>query len=141
MVLPLLFFSSGCGGDKIRGEHPVYPASGVITYKGNPLAGARVVFYHEDSAKPPARATTDDVGKFTLTTYNPKDGAVPGKYTVTVHKMEGTNLGEDEVIDPKVGAKIQARSAIPPRYGVKAQSGLTAQITEDGLNEFKFDLK
>lgn len=131
----------GCGGPK-EGEFPVHPASGVVTYQGQPISGARVIFYPEDTTKPPARAVTDDSGRFSLTTYNDGDGAVAGSYTVTIRKTEGDDAatGDDDAIDPEVGRKMEVKYLIPERYGSPIDSGLSEKVTEDGPNEYKFDL-
>jgi len=85
---------------------------------------------------------TDAQGRFTLTSFDPNDGAVPGKYYVGIAKVvledaaagQGGPGGEQ---DPE--AKI-ARDMLPVKYKVPQQSGLTADISASGPNELKFEL-
>lgn len=68
----------GCGGPK-----PV-KVSGVITLNGEPVEGANVQFVPMDDSKRPATGFTDKTGKFELTSFENKDGALPGEYKVVV---------------------------------------------------------
>ena len=77
----------GCGGESLPKRVPV---SGSVTYKGKAVEGATVGFLCEGAPRM-ASGITDKDGKFTLTTYEPNDGAIPGKHTVTVTKMDKTS--------------------------------------------------
>src|SRR5262245_38254316 len=55
------------------------PVTGTVTLDGKPLAGAQVVFQPKSGGQA-ASGTTDAQGKFTLTTFNAKDGAAVGSY-------------------------------------------------------------
>ena len=108
------------------------PVSGIVTYQGKPVEGARVTFYCPGAR--PASASTDADGRFTLWTYDPADGAVAGTHAVTVVKtkpVEGVDL-----TDP--GRMVD--HLLPMRYNNPDTSPLTAEVTFDGENDFRFDL-
>lgn len=63
---------------------PMSKVSGIICFQGRPLAQAKVSFIPEDKHLRPAMGTTDAQGRFTLTTYEPGDGAVTGLHRISV---------------------------------------------------------
>src|SRR5262245_46778759 len=76
----------GCGG-----PHQPVPVEGVVTLDGVPVAGAMVNFIREGGDGTEGRmayGSTDEHGKFRLTTVQPNDGALPGTYRVLVIKTE-----------------------------------------------------
>jgi hypothetical protein len=73
-------FASGCGGSGPR----TIPVSGTVTYKGKPVANANVSFAPEDPSGLIATGVTDSSGHFKLGTLAAEDGAIVGKYRVTV---------------------------------------------------------
>lgn len=70
----------GCGGSK----QPV-PVSGVVTLDGKPLKYTRVTFNPVERGGHMAVGMTDEQGRFTLTTFEDGDGALPGEYKVTFY--------------------------------------------------------
>src|SRR5262245_25660211 len=86
MVLALSVL--GCSKTK-SGRIPVYPTSGKVTLKGQPIEGADLVFYASSpeltgpGTVPPV-AVTDASGIFHLRSYDPDDGAPRGKFNVTI---------------------------------------------------------
>ena len=98
----------GCGGDGLPKRVPV---SGTVTHQGKPVIGATVSF-HGQGAPRVASGVTDDSGKFTLTTYNPNDGAIPGSHTVTVVKLDKSSAqGADAASDGNANADPEAAGA------------------------------
>src|SRR5437867_1191633 len=79
-MMPL---AAGCQRGGIAGTVPVV---GKITYKGQPVADATVTFIGEGDARP-AVAITDAAGVYRLKTLDTA-GAMPGKYTVLVSKID-----------------------------------------------------
>jgi hypothetical protein len=75
----LLPWSVGCGDAK------TVKIQGALTLDGKPLAGAMVTFlpFNEKEGRA-AGGRTDSSGSFHLTTFKTDDGALPGKYRVTV---------------------------------------------------------
>jgi hypothetical protein len=89
--------------------------SGQVLVKGQPAKGVTVTLH--PVAAPAAdgqtvfpTAQTDDAGKFTLTSYQTGDGAVPGEYKVTATRYEIPPL--------KNGKKPTAEGDTPPAVNV-----------------------
>ena len=131
---------TGCGGDdnapKIE-KQPTVPVTGILTYKGKPVANASVAFFSLD-AKVASRGKTDAAGTFVLSTYGTDDGAPPGKYKVTA-AVSGAKEIEPGVLDdePPGGFK----SPIPIKYANPATTDILADVKETGKNEIVIDLK
>jgi hypothetical protein len=162
----LLLICVGCSGD---GLEPVYPVSGTITFKGKPVEGAIVAFSPTTGGQA-ASGTSDASGVYKLTTRDSGDGALVGKYVVTVAKY-------DTKLEPKAPAKTPAKTAsgdsgqladpyditneyptgynemqaseiaaslsknlLPPRYANPNASKLEAEVKE-GDNKFDFKLE
>jgi hypothetical protein len=137
-----MFVISGCG-DGLG----LKPTTGTVTYKGAPVEGANVTFVAESG--PIGTGTTDASGKFTITT-NGKPGAVVGKHGVMISKTSSNIEGMPANPTPedmmKMGAKMGAKAGaiskdeLPSKFGTTQGSGLTADVTADGENNFPFDL-
>lgn len=78
----------GCG--KKGPSVATFPVTGKVTLKGKPLVGAHINFANKNPDRFSASGTTDEQGKFRLSTYvTPTDlrvGAESGEYTVLVTK-------------------------------------------------------
>jgi hypothetical protein len=110
------------------------PVNGTITYKGQPVADAIVIFTPSSGGTNAkiARGMTDAQGKFTLGTDEPGDGAVPGEYTVSLTP----NLPE-----PAEGDYSAAPPPpFPARYTNATGSDLKAKV-KAGSNDFPLELK
>jgi hypothetical protein len=111
---------TGCGGRADRID--TFPASGQVLWEGQPLAGALVVLHPQtagDTGLLPARAETDEQGKFVLGTYDSEDGVPAGDYRVTVHWHPLQKNGESFEPGPDV---------VPAQYSDPAQSELKISI-------------
>lgn len=99
------------------------PVNGVITLEGEPLEGAVVLFQPEEGGKP-ATGLTDAAGAFTLTTFEPGDGAQVGVNSVAITKelpsTSSANVEEGEITEVELGT--------PPRYASPMLSGLTVDV-------------
>lgn len=110
----------GCGGSK-KGPK-LLRVTGVLTYKGQPVPEARVMFMG-DGSSPPSVGVTNEEGKFALSSMTGA-GAVPGQHRVAVEK-------NGESVDPPVFMTMDeaveaakkpapksssAASLIPPKY-------------------------
>ncbi len=124
----------GCGGSS---GPKVYPAGGIVNYKGKPIAKINVLLSPTSSNGMVAEGTTDETGKFILMTYKPGDGAMAGDYNVSF------NYVPDEVpVMPGMEGSKKVVSPIPEKYGDPKKSGHTATVTTDKTkNNFTFDLK
>ncbi len=144
LALSLILLASGCGGeggDQWTKDRPkTSPASGVVTYKGQPVDGANVNFTPPSGDGTGAFAMTDAEGKFKLGTFDQNDGAVPGNYKVIVTKKHVETIKNPK--DPNgPPVKTEEKSLIPVKYSKLSSTSLEATISEAGPNEFTFELK
>lgn len=145
----------GCG----EGSSGVATVSvtGVVTLNGQPLPGAAVSFSPKGGKGRAAVGATDIDGKFTLTTVTAGDGAVPGEYGVSVTKNAaaaaqptsdprstgGAMSAEDTakmMASLQKGKTVEQQSDLPAKYASPDSSGLQAEVTSGGSNNFKFEL-
>jgi hypothetical protein len=142
-VIALGMLLVGCSRyveDKWSRDWPTrFPTSGIVELDGAPLEGATVVFFtvREDKGNKPYTAVgvTDSTGRFSLKTFRPGDGAVAGAHSVMIEKTSGGVKTSPEEATPKVV------SHLPSRYARQETSGLTAEVTENGPNDFAFRLE
>jgi len=123
-----------------RARPRTVPAGGVVEYQGKPVEGAIVTFIaklEERNREYDARGYTDAKGRFRLKTFRPDDGAVVGTHRVRIEKSTAEPL-----TGPGGGlsSAIKIAQHLPQRYGSFDTSGLTAEVTEKGPNEFAFKL-
>ena len=115
VLLVFVVVLMGCGD----GSGTV-PVKGKILLDGAPLPGASISFVPQGTGRQ-ATGTTDDRGFFTLSTIDPKDGAMPGKYKVILSQnlpVEATpeGLSADEAMQAAAKAaasKPKSKSGIP----------------------------
>jgi hypothetical protein len=131
---------AGCGAAK------TVPVKGVVTFNDKPLANASVIFVTQEKGGRDATGTTDANGAFQLSTFVPKDGALPGLYKVTVHYSEAVapppNLRTAEDVQKalvKAGASKKPAVIIPPIYSQPDRTVLKHRVPEDG--DAKLELK
>jgi hypothetical protein len=120
-----------------------YPVTGVVTYNGEPVAGANLNFQLADGSGY-AMAITDDSGKYSLQTFEPGDGAVPGEYHVGITKYDQSvvvdEMSDDDYVPPEEQEPVaSAGNQLPAKYSVPQTSGLVASVKEEP-NTFNFDL-
>ena len=128
----------GCGGGGVSDAPKTVSAKGIVTYNGNPLANYSVAFVPEEEGML-ASGTTDSAGRFTLTTSETGDGAVPGQYKVAI------SIVADEA--PPMPGFPEAKdykppvSPIPKKYTDANTSGLLFTVEKDASkNDFKIEL-
>lgn len=80
LAIPALLAMSGCGDDGIATR---YAVTGKVTYNGEAVKKGKISFVPEEAD---GRGATGDIvdGSYSLTTQNPDDGALPGKYKVVI---------------------------------------------------------
>jgi hypothetical protein len=109
------------------------------------MYGAYVIFYPESGGRRSA-GLTDKEGKFELSCFSDRDGALVGKHQVavvmpdpaTVRPM-GAAGGGGAPTAPGTTRLRGAKWVIPERYAYADTSGLTARVSM-GSNAFDFDL-
>lgn len=134
IAAPLILMIGGCGGASDRDGPKTVPVQGTITLEGQPLADASVTFLLADNSGSTV-GRTDSAGRYSLTTFEQGDGAIPGEYGVQVVKYEEP---PDEVAD---GETPPLKSLIPEKYASVARSGLKATVADGADNTFDFDLE
>jgi len=128
-LLPLVTVGllSGCGKAKQPWE-VVHPAKGVVHYKGEPLAGARITLIPQDGDVPETvrpSATSSEDGTFELGTYDKSDGAPAGNYKALV--LHFPTVGPKE--NPSPGP-----NSLPKKYAKVETTDLTIELAE-GVND------
>ena len=111
LVGPALLFVLGCSGDDGLGKR--YRVSGQVTYKGQPVEKGVVNFVPLTEGGHGATGQIEN-GSYSLTTLNLNDGAMSGKYKVT--------------IDTRRSMK---RRLAPPRRRMPRRRGLPALTRHD----------
>jgi len=143
LLLASLTVWAGCGGE--AGLDGTTAVSGVVTYKGQPVEGANISFSPTGGTGRAASALTDAEGRFQLTTLKPGDGALPGSYQVAVSKTEVQNAMTPEEAQAYFEKhlktpEVKHKELLPAKYKHSNTSGLSAEVTEGGENNFTFDL-
>lgn len=136
LAIGLVCCAIGCGS---RAPKTV-KVTGTVEFDGQPLTKGTITFLPQAAGDKernrPATSTIDSQGRYALSTFAPGDGALPGKYLVTVvsYSVEPTL---EEIAEK--GAKHI--SAIPGGYGAASTSGLTATVGNGGAEKIDFKLK
>ena len=139
---------AGCGSAPKEGPETV-KVTGTVTLDGEPLAGAYVTFSPK-TAGPPAFGETDGQGRFSLQTFEPGDGAIAGKYLITVTKMasQRTMEFEDEAAKEEYlrqhgdqASQPKFVNDVPDKYSNRKTSGLTTEISMGTKNHVELELK
>lgn len=142
-VLPLAGGCSRYREDEWSKQWPQrVPAGGMVEFEGKPVEDATVVFVTisvDGKKEYAALGQTNAAGKFRLTTFRPKDGAIPGKHLVGIEKFAAVPTKPIKGLAPE-DQPTSARNVLPEKYRVYRTSGLEAEVTEKGQNEFVFRL-
>lgn len=126
---------TGCGAEQ---ESPTYPVSGQVMVKGKPAEGALVIF-HPINAEPvgdekivrrPSGLVESD-GTFQLTTIEPKDGARPGEYQVSIVWFKESS--NDTAALGVMGGESRGggRDLLKGKYARPEKSGLKATVAKE----------
>ena len=134
----------GCSGS--QAENPNWAnrfhASGTVTYQGKAIEGAEVTFTSK-AGNSTGAGKTDSSGRFKLTTHIEGDGAVAGPQEVAIRRVNVVDKTPKDVDVSAGGVALPPEITwiIPEKYSIPNKSGLTADVSEAGPNDFKFDLK
>ena len=137
---------AGCSGGS-----QYAPVKGKVTHKGQPLAGATVVFTPDskDATASTAPAITKEDGTYELQTNLPggktMSGAALGSYKVTVSKFVPPKGMSEAEFDRKVEAagsgvysdadRIQKVELVPPAYSSIRETKVTATVSAGAPTE------
>jgi hypothetical protein len=137
LVLGLAAFFTACG----KNRTPVYPVEGEIRYQGKAAVGAEVIFHplndSERQKKLRPNGRVDESGKFTLSTYQPNDGAPAGEYQVTLvwpGPLPRAVPGDSE-------SSLGGPDRWKGRYADPEKSGLKAVVKDSNNRIPPFELK
>jgi hypothetical protein len=141
--------ASGCGGGI-----DIVEVTGTVQFSGAPVPKAEVCFIREAGTDkgepaPPAIAVTGPDGTFTLKTGD-RDGAVPGRYRVTVQKSNFEDLNipnplpkpyrKKDIAAYMIANKLVVSHLLPLEYADMNRSPLSAEVVADGTNHFDLTL-
>jgi hypothetical protein len=127
-----LFMLSGCS-DNLPKTSKV---NGRVTYEGNPLPDV-MVSYVSTIGNPTAIGSTNANGEFVLTTFNLRDGAIPGEYKVSIAPMKPA-----PTLETASAAEIAAyKPPFPEHYFDAETSGFTVQVEQKMDNNHQFNLQ
>ncbi len=136
----------GCGDDS--GLATRYKVTGTVKYKGAPVEKGTVTFAPEDAANGRSATSTITNGSYSLTTHANNDGALPGKYKVTVSSREvdltkaqannkaGGSMRQDDIAK----AYKEAKKLTPAKYEIPETSGLSYEVKASS-NVYDIDLQ
>ena len=136
---------NGCSSSS--GLPPVYPVSGKVTMKGQPVEGATIIFVPSTSDGEAATAITNASGEYKLTTYSTGDGARPGKYSVKLskwdQKLAAKPTGQEKRFityeeeqatykepPPNAPPPPAPKNLLPKKYDSESESGLIHTVAE-----------
>jgi hypothetical protein len=124
--LLLLIGAAGCGNSRTS------PVEGVVFLDGQPLANASVHFVPNETGRD-ATGTTNERGEFVMSTFNPRDGVVPGSYKVVISPAVGeADTRRYESAADAMAAASQAtpapKSTFPQKYTLASETPLTQEV-------------
>ena len=139
-LLVVMILTAGCGsrGDKwTEGRPPVYPTSGQVLYKGEPVDGATVTFQPVDAGGKPGSALTDSEGRFEVRTFDEGDGLTAGSQRVAIQKTQMVDKsGKVVELVTDDGMGLTEENVLPKKYADFKTSGIEVKIQE-GENELE----
>ena len=118
--LTMILAASGCA----NGRTPVYPTEGKLLINGEPAANVFVLFHPVDSKPDSLRpsATTDNEGKFRLTSHEAYDGGPAGDYKVTLlYEPVNSPLMRPKGKPPQIPVTYTKPQSSPLRAKIEAQ--------------------
>ena len=133
-----LLMLAGCGQS---GGEKTYRVTGIVTFQGKPVEEAAVSFIPEKGR--PASGKTDAEGKFELSTFGSKDGAIAGSHKVVIAPFSDEIMpmsGEPGYEEAQQRQK-QRLSTLPPKYSDPNQTPFKATVEPGGENQFTFDMQ
>jgi hypothetical protein len=121
------------------GQGTMAKVSGTVTWQGKPVPDAMVAFVHKN--RPGATGRTDAAGRFSLTTFQPGDGAHFGSFRVAIEPFKPGSGPDAAPPSPLERPKpAPERKDIPEVYRSPATSPLTAEVVAGKMNVIDFKL-
>ena len=125
VLLPL----AGCGNAPERQE-----ITGTVKFRGRPVDDGYIRFAPLDG-QPSGDSAQIVKGEYTIVRAK---GMYPGKYRVSIWAGNEMSGAGDASPDSPHAGKPQARERIPAKYN--NESELVREVTQDGPNEFNFEI-
>jgi hypothetical protein len=140
LLLIFTIVSSGCTSSYApqAEQAATVPASGLITWKGQPLAGFRINLLPADGQRP-AAGVSDAEGRFVLGTNSPNDGAVAGTHKVSVIWEQPVDDGLGTA--PATPATQKPPVDLPAKFASPETSGLSLEIPAGGSSTLQLTLQ
>lgn len=117
-IVSLVLASSGCGSSNI-------PVTGEVTYQAKPLPNVKVILFGKKGVI--SQGTSDESGKFTISTAGLNDGAPEGDYRVAVLPAQTQNISSN-TFDLSTPANTADKTIPPKKFHNPDTSGLTCTI-------------
>lgn len=146
LAFVLAVFAAGCGGQAKDPNRPgTVPVTGTVTHGGSPVDGATVTFMPQSEGSAGAVGKTDASGKYSLTTFQLGDGAIPGTYQVTVSKVViEAGISEEEsnayLARGETPPPPTEKNLLPEKYKSPETTDLTAEVKDGAPATFDFQL-
>ena len=123
VLLIVVAVSAGCGAPTVN--YSMIPVEGTITFEGEPLSNAEVMFDSPDG--PRGFGVSDESGRFSVMTRQFGAGLPAGKYRVLVTSSEKTRIRGS-------GKAVQVAT-------IYRESGVGRVSIDAGTGPLSFDLK
>ena len=89
LIVVSTLFLTGCGEQLPPGMPKPYPVTIQVVSEGKPVEGVSVLFFPEDrTSRWGSGGTTDSAGNVSIKTLGKYNGAPPGKYAMSISKIE-----------------------------------------------------
>ena len=126
-----LLAAGGCGNSNTS------PVAGVVLLDGKPVANAAIQFVAQGESGHDATGQTDQNGEFTMSTFKPKDGVVPGNYKVVVSPLGAADTSQYASAEEAMSAASKAAPkssapAFPQKYTRGDLTPLTQKVPVSG---------
>jgi hypothetical protein len=137
LTIAVVLSLAGCGGSKTS------PAEGLVLLDDKPLADAAIQFVAQGPGRD-ATGQTNAKGEFAMSTFEPRDGVLPGSYKVVISPPQGTAdptqyASAADAMAASSKAPAKANTTFPQKYTRADQTPLTQEIPAAG--KLKFELK
>ncbi|MFN3149471.1 hypothetical protein [Bremerella sp.] len=118
---------------------PTSPVTGKVTYKGDAVEGAKIKFVPVDPEGKVANGESSADGTYTMSTFETGDGAMAGKYKVSVRKLVSVEQGVQQDGEHKGEPAYVNKDMLPKKYISDANTPLEFEVTT-GDNTYDIQL-
>ncbi|MGY8769029.1 MAG: hypothetical protein ACKVKT_10555 [Rhodospirillales bacterium] len=129
----------GCGSAEVQNP-PTSPVTGKVTYNGEAVEGATIKFVPSNAEAKSANNVSAADGTYALSTFESGDGAMAGKFKVTVRKLVNVEEGVQEDGENAGEPNIVSKDMLPIKYRGIGDTPLEFEVTADGENTFNIEL-